>query len=269
MRFLPAILLAISILLAPLVWHFSVSLFASGGAEAGSAVDSGARIQLEEFRRQIDLLQERVKSLEQRAALEATNPMGDDPDFDTENTIIGSYAQVVQIGGRRSINKGVTIASPRFLEGFLGRPRGTLSDDCQPMTNLALKEMLRLEQVGPIRVRMLGPAIASLRRVFSDVLFTDPDLYDRINSSGSLCVRRIRGSTDSLSTHAFGLSLDLNIDGELDTLGDGRTQLGLTILADFFQKEGWVWGAGFGREDSMHFEVGRELLESWRAQGEI
>lgn len=270
MRFLPAIILAVSILLAPLVWLFSVSLFSSGEGGNGSAVDSGARIELEMFRQRIETLEERIKTLEERAALapEGAGPDAD-PEIDKPNAIIGSYAQVVLIGSRRAINKGVTIANPTFLEGFLGRPRGTLSSDCQPMTNKALAGMLRLEEVGPIRVRMLGPAIASLRRVFAEVLFTDPDLYDRIETSGSLCVRSIRGTTDRLSTHAFGLSLDLNIDGQLDTLGDGKTQLGLTILADFFQKEGWVWGAGFGREDSMHFEVGRELLESWRAQGDI
>jgi hypothetical protein len=45
--------------------------------------------------------------------------------------------------------------------------------------------------------------------------------------------------------------------------------LGLTILADFFEAEGWIWGAGFGREDSMHFEVSREMIEQWRAEGKI
>ena len=49
----------------------------------------------------------------------------------------------------------------------------------------------------------------------------------------------------------------------------GKTQLGLTLLADFFNKEGWIWGAGFGREDSMHFEVSREKLLQWRRLGQI
>ena len=59
------------------------------------------------------------------------------------------------------------------------------------------------------------------------------------------------------------------IDGRLDTLGDGRTQLGLTILADFFKTEGWVWGAAFGREDSMHFEISRKQLDEWIANGDL
>ena len=52
-----------------------------------------------------------------------------------------------------------------------------------------------------------------------------------------------------------------------DTLGDDRTQLGLILLSEFFQREGWYWGAGFGREDSMHFEVSREKVEQWRRLG--
>jgi hypothetical protein len=116
---------------------------------------------------------------------------------------------------------------------------------------------------------MLRPAIDSLRNVFAKIEATDPDLYARINTAGSLCVRLIRGSSSSISTHAFGLSLDLNIDGKLDTLGDGRTQLGLTILADFFRNEGWYWGAGFGREDSMHFEASRDLVERWIEEGKL
>ncbi len=72
-----------------------------------------------------------------------------------------------------------------------------------------------------------------------------------------------------MSTHSYGLALDLNIDGVLDNFTDGKTQLGLTILADFFNEEGWVWGAGFSREDSMHFEVSRKQLDQWLADGSL
>ena len=36
-----------------------------------------------------------------------------------------------------------------------------------------------------------------------------------------------------------------------------------------FQAEGWVWGAAFRREDSMHFEVSADLFEKWLAEGRI
>lgn len=109
------------------------------------------------------------------------------------------------------MNRGLVVAGSRHLVEKLGHPREVLSDDCEPLTNKALAAKLVLEDVGPIRVNMLAPAVESLHRVFEAVKRADPDLYARINSSGSLCVRRIRGTTSSLSTHSFGLAVAVNI----------------------------------------------------------
>ena len=282
MRLLPSALLAVAILLAPVVWFLAQGLLQEAdGGDGTPAVDSGARIEIEMLRQQIESLERKLVDLETRIAFRRTpdddeqlpfyDP--DDPDLDwprdTVNQILDSYAQVVVIPARRTLNQGMTVATPGFLEDLLGRPRQTLSDDCEPMTNETLREMLVLEEVGPIRVRMLKPAVESLHRVFQEVRRTDPDLYDRIGTAGSLCVRRIRGTTDRLSSHSFGTAVDLTIDGRLDDFGSGMTQLGLTILADFFAAEGWIWGAAFGREDSMHFEVSRETLLEWREEGRI
>ena len=247
---------------------------------SASAIDSGARIEIEVLRSQIDALTEAVQNLEKeigRVASSSRAPTNTEPltqeqgtfQNDGGNDIIDAYAQVVLIAGRRDLNKGLQIASPSYLEGVFGRPRDVLTSECQGMTNKRLASKLQTEQVGPVRVRMLTPAIESLRTVFAKIEATDPDLYARINTAGALCVRHIRGAPGRTFTHAFGLSLDLNIDGKLDRLGDGRTQLGLTILADFFRTEGWYWGAGFSREDSMHFEVSRNLVEKWVAEGKL
>lgn len=273
MRFVPAIIIAIAIILAPLVYlGVREMMRPEAGFIDGPAVDSGARIEIERLRQQIEIQNERIDELEKRVdLLEAAPPIptpGPVPD-DRPNQLKGRYAQVVLIANRLKVNDGLTVATPSFLEEVLGRPREELSDTCEAMTNPDLKSLLVLEQVGPVRVRMLRPAADSLGRVFERVRDADQDLYNAINTSGSLCVRRIRGTQSRLSSHAFGLSIDLNIDGELDNFTDGKTQLGLTILADFFKDEGWIWGAGFRREDSMHFEVSRELLESWRSEGLI
>lgn len=248
----------------------------------GGAIDSAARIEIERLRQQIEQLQTTVGALETRlqaldaktdnlAARPSDPSLQEAPDFprDGPNQIIDAYAQVVLIANRRKVNKDLRIASPSYLESVFGKPRAQLSSRCEGMTNERLRAKLKVEEVGPIRVQMQQPAIESLRRVFEKVRSTDPDLYARINTAGSLCVRHIRGAPGRTSTHAFGLSLDLNIDGHLDTLGDGKTQLGLTILADFFINEGWYWGAAFSREDSMHFEVSRQLVERWIEEGRI
>ncbi len=276
MRFVPAIIIAIAIILAPLVFlGVREMMRPEVGFIDGPAVDSGARIEIERLREQIETQRERIEALEKRVdLLEAAPPAPPVPSNGPlpnqgPNTIIDEYASVVIIADRLNVNRGLTVATPSYLEGVLGRPREVLSDSCEAMTNPDLKSLLVLEDVGPVRVRMLRPAAASLARVFERVRETDQDLYDRINTSGSLCVRRIRGTQARLSSHAFGLSIDLNIDGQLDNFTDGKTQLGLTILADFFHEEGWIWGAGFRREDSMHFEISRELLETWRSDGLI
>lgn len=279
MRFLPAIIIAVALVLAPVVW-LGLSYFLSEEDFQGSAVDSGARIEIEMLRQQVEDLQNRLGALQSEVARLPIGGPGQAPvsDADAEdailrgtgpNDIIDAYAQVVLIADRRNVNRGLVVSSPNYLEEKLGRPRGVLSDKCEAMTNEALAAKLVLEDVGPIRVRMLAPAVESLRRVFDNVRRADPDLYARINTSGSLCVRRIRGTTNRLSTHSYGMALDLNIDGHLDNFTDGKTQLGLTILADFFNEEGWVWGAGFSREDSMHFEVSRKQLDEWLAQGAL
>lgn len=275
MRTLPAIIIGVALLLAPAIW-VGLSYLLSEEDFQGSAVDSGARIELEMIRQQVEDLQERLGALETEVARlptggGATVPRapGDDDMVLNQgpNDILDAYAQVVLIANRTGVNRGLEVAGPDYLQAKLGRPREVLSDTCEPMTNEALKARLVLEEVGPIRVRMLKPAADSLRRVFENVQRADPDLYARINTSGSLCVRRIRGTRDRLSTHSYGLAVDLNIDGHLDTFTDGKTQLGLTILADFFHAEGWVWGAGFRREDSMHFEISRRQLDEWLAAG--
>jgi hypothetical protein len=288
MRLLPAIILAVAILLAPVLWVVTPRLLGPGsGGFEGPAIDSGARIeiemlsqQVEELRAQMQAMREGVATLGQEVARRPTAQMpstggaiGQDGaeifNYNGTNDIIDAYAQVVLIADRRNVNKGLEIAGSRYLVSQLGRPRENLTDRCEPMTNERLKAKLVTEKVGPIRVTMLKPAIDSLRRVFENVRITDPDLYARINTAGALCVRRIRGTLNSLSTHSFGLAVDLNIDGRLDTLGDGKTQLGLTILADFFREEGWVWGASWRREDSMHFEISRKQLDAWIAAGEL
>jgi hypothetical protein len=288
MRLLPAIILAVAILLAPVLWVVTPRLLGPGGGGfEGPAIDSGARIeiemlsqQVEELRAQMQAMREGVATLGQEVARRPTAQMpstggaiGQDGaeifNYNGTNDIIDAYAQVVLIADRRNVNKGLEIAGSRYLVSQLGRPRENLTDRCEPMTNERLKAKLVTEKVGPIRVTMLKPAIDSLRRVFENVRITDPDLYARINTAGALCVRRIRGTLNSLSTHSFGLAVDLNIDGRLDTLGDGKTQLGLTILADFFREEGWVWGASWRREDSMHFEISRKQLDAWIAAGEL
>ncbi len=277
MRIVSAIILGVAIILAPIIWYVFPLVVPLDENFEGPAIDSGARIEIEMLSQQLDDMREQVERLSLEVSrtqngagvVPQDNSAADDYGFDrsSPNEIIDAYAQVVLIANRNKVNRELDLAGSSFLRETFGLPREDLTDECQSMTNPRLEELLVLEEVGPVRVRMLKPAVDSLRAVFENIQRTDPDLYARINTAGSLCVRRIRGATSSASAHAYGLAVDLNIDGVLDTLGDGKTQLGLTILADFFREEGWVWGAAWGREDSMHFEVSRNKIEEWLEAG--
>ena len=298
MKLLPAIILAVAIILAPILWFAVPRILGQDQGGYGPAIDSQARIEIEILNQQVEDIRLRMEDIReglaalgqevrQRPAFQpqvpgvstqlpnATQPLNPQTDgaevFEQNGTndIIDAYAQVVLIADRGNVNKGLKIAGGSYLVEKLGLPRENLSDNCEAMTNPRLKAKLHTRQVGPSRVTTLEPALESLARVFENVRITDPDLYARINTAGALCVRRIRGTTNRVSTHSFGLAVDLNIDGKLDTLGDGRTQLGLTILADFFRTEGWVWGASWRREDSMHFEISRAQLDQWLAEGKL
>ncbi|MCU9849869.1 M15 family metallopeptidase [Defluviimonas sp. WL0024] len=282
MRLLPAIIIAIAIVLAPVLWFALPKLFENPEDFQGTAIDSGARIdiemlsqQVEDLGNRVEQLDEAVRNLGMRGATDGMQGGALDPSLEEQpvpsgpNEIIDAYAQVVLIANRLKVNDGLLLADPGFLVQNFGLPREDLTDQCQDMTNPRLSAKLVTENVGPITVRMLKPAIDSLRTVFDNVRKTDPDLYDRLSTAGSLCVRLIRGSANRASSHAYGLAVDLNVDGRLDTLGDGRTQLGLTIMADFFKAEGWLWGAAWQREDSMHFEVSRQKLQEWIDAGSL
>jgi len=42
-------------------------------------------------------------------------------------------------------------------------------------------------------------------------------------------------------------------------------QHGLTLIAPIFQRHGWCWGAAFRKEDGMHFEGSKTLIDQWAA----
>lgn len=191
------------------------------------------------------------------------------PDEDFENPVETEDLTDVMKLAKTRFNKGITQPRNRTMMEILGPPRDSYSTDCQPVTNAALKAKMETRQVGPIRVTMLVPALESLDRVLNRLKESDPDIFAKVGTAGAFCARFIRGSTKSVSNHSWGTAIDLTLEGELDGFADGGTQFGLLILAEYFNDEGWFWGATYNREDSMHFEVGEETLRAWKAEGKL
>lgn len=209
----------------------------------------------------------RIDSLERTlAALSGTAEVGE-PGAEMPLSTFGGFDELMLLSARRNINEGLTSVGIATLTETFGIPAPALSDQCTEPTSPRLLAALETREVAGLRVRMVRPALDSLERVLTRVQADYPDLFAQLRTYGAFCVRLIRGSTDSISRHAFGIAIDLSIGGTLDAMGDGKTQFGLIILSEYFYEEGWIWGAAFGREDSMHFEVSAELLGRWLDEG--
>ncbi len=170
---------------------------------------------------------------------------------------------------RGRINKGIERPRPAVLRELLGEPRAQYSDDCQPVTNQKLLALLETRQIGSFKVTMVRPALDSLQQIIDRLASKEPGVASALGTAGALCARHVRGAPNTVSSHAWGMAIDLTLAGDLDRMGDQSTQFGLVVLADFFNNAGWFWGAGYEREDSMHFEPGEALLRQWAAEGRL
>lgn len=223
------------------------------------------------LRTDIARLREDMSLLANRAAAPAaaTPPPTDLPDEDFENPPETEALTEAMLLAKTRFNRGITQPKNRVMMEILGPPRDSYSTECQPVTNPRLKALMETRQIGPITVTMVRPALDSLQRIMDRLKETDPDIHDKVGTAGAICARFIRGSATAVSNHSWGTAIDLTLEGELDPFADGGTQFGLLILAEYFNDEGWFWGATYGREDSMHFEVGEETLRAWAAEGAL
>jgi hypothetical protein len=264
-----AMLFGAGLLAASLWWRFAPDLSALRGPDPDAVIEASA---VDELSARVEILAEDVAIFAERferiaARLRALEDGEPPPPPPPETSTFGGLDEMMLLADRRDMNRGLTLIPSGRLEALFGQPAPALSDQCAEPTSPRLLSALEMRQVGQFRLRMARPALDSLQRVLDAVARDHPELHRRLRSYGAFCARLIRGSAVAVSRHAYGLAVDLSIGGALDAMGDGQTQFGLIVLADYFQAEGWIWGAAFGREDSMHFEPSAELLERWVSEG--
>jgi hypothetical protein len=166
------------------------------------------------------------------------------------------------------LNYGLRAVSPRVMEQQFGRP-GTLTEDCSSLQNPRISSMIVTRHVGRLRLEGLEPAVATVERVLERVRTEQPALFASLGTKGMLCVRRVRkekGETPSrnFSNHSWATAIDFTVNGQLDPVGDRKTQRGLLMLYPYFRAEGFYWGAAFKtKEDSMHFEASDAVIRGW------
>lgn len=103
--------------------------------------------------------------------------------------------------------------------------------------------------IGKIRIHRL--AAPSLQRIMAEI--ERKGWAHKIKSfDGSFVPRFVRNSTTSLSSHAYGTSVDINAKENGQGMEPTQDQ---KDIAPIFEKNGWYWGDKFTTlRDPMHFE---------------
>ncbi len=284
------IIVAIGVIIAAIVFAVVTTLLETADSgtdlrltrlEQTLATETGARLRLEaelatskadvaQLRDEMSLLANRapVAPVQQQANTDGQSVLQLPDEGETAAAPTEALTEQMQLAKTR-FNKGITQPNNKIMMALLGPPRDSYNTDCQPVSNPGLKTILETRTVGPIKVTMLKPALESVDRVLNRLKESDPDIYAKVGTAGAICARLIRGSATAVSNHSWGTAIDLTLEGQLDPFADGGTQFGLLILAEYFNDEGWFWGAAYNREDSMHFEVGAETLQAWAAAGQL
>lgn len=135
-----------------------------------------------------------------------------------------------------------------------------ITDDWE-RTNIVTVELPQLRGVRDApssgRVRFHRKAAGQLQALWR--AWEDAGLLDRVlHWSGTFVPRFIRGSTSTLSNHAFATAFDVNV--AWNRLGAEPARVGqegcLRELVPLAHQHGFYWGGHFRqRPDGMHFEV--------------
>lgn len=168
---------------------------------------------------------------------------------------------------RRTLNGDLSPARNDTMLALIGSPRANYDTECRDPTNPSVLRLMKLQDVGPFRVRGLAPAVDALARIVDDIEREKPEIFGVLSHVGMLCCRLVRGSRAAISNHSWGTAIDLTLEGKLDRRGDDRTQRGLLEIHPIFNRHGFYWGAAFTIEDAMHFEASDQLVRRWSGEG--
>ena len=92
--------------------------------------------------------------------------------------------------------------------------------------------------------------VAVFQAVFEEIVLSG--LTDEIKTfDGCFNIRKIRGSSTTMSLHSWAIAIDLNYKG--NELGNKNPEMNRDVVK-IFEKNGFYWGGNFNRKDGMHFE---------------
>jgi hypothetical protein len=174
---------------------------------------------------------------------------------------MSSLSDRVPIPPRDKLNVGLSACTEKTMLGKFGTP-GALTKDCSPATGAFRKRLRNDFDVGPFKVSGLDYAVETLLQMFADVRSDNPALFAEVKNAGMICVRARRHNLGHYSNHSWGTAIDIFFGDSVVDQGEPVTHRGNLLLAPYFNKYGWFWGAGFSGDsvDSMHFELAEETI---------
>lgn len=92
--------------------------------------------------------------------------------------------------------------------------------------------------------------VSVFQKVFEEIVLQG--LTEEIKTfDGCFNIRKIRGSSTTMSLHSWAIAIDLNYKG--NELGNPKPEMDPRVIS-IFEKHGFFWGGNFKRKDGMHFE---------------
>jgi len=186
-------------------------------------------------------------------ALGFTEPAPADPDFPpkpADMTPLVTFDDRAAVFGAFTFRAAPTHDDPENVEILGGWEQA----------NIIVVPIPQLDGImnGRGRMQFHRLAAAQLQKMWSD--WEAAGLLDRVLAfDGSFVPRFVRGSTTSLSNHAFGSAFDINatfnpFHKQPALLGERGCVRELVQIAN---KNGFWWGGHFSQPDGMHFEVAK------------
>lgn len=167
----------------------------------------------------------------------------------------------VPIPPKDQVNINLSSATEATMMNKFGKP-GELTDECSEPTGTFTNRLKYDVSVGPFTVDGLDYAVETLIQIFNEVKNALPQVYAEVKIAQMLCVRHRSSNPSRYSNHSWGTAIDLYFGKAVVPQGVHLTHRGNLLLAPFFNKYGWYWGAEFSGDsvDSMHFELAEEAI---------
>lgn len=170
---------------------------------------------------------------------------------------------------RRLVNGRLLPARNSVNTALIGSPRGDYGIECRDATDHNFISFVWKVSFARKSAWALKPFSEQLKKIDAVLRSKHEDLYRCLSHQETLCCRLVRGSQSVISSHSWGIAIDLTLDGETDTPGDNLVQAGLLEIAPVFIAHGLYWGIAFPREEAMHFEASEQLVRLWAQRGMV